>query len=229
MVRRGRLTGSGLVIFSQVPVVRSIRRTFHERGSRLWDSDAHASKGFTMVELGGPAEGVEVVVTHLHAGGWGIGHRSPDHGAEMRSAQLRQLVDVVGSAHRPGNLLLVGGDFNVDPDRPSADEPDVTAAMAALGLVDLWSAHGSGPGWTAPGHRLEELAAPDLADDRFAADAVGHLDRQHELQRIDLVFGPSDLHDVVIRRRGFPAPDMATSRLTTLSDHLALHVEVPLG
>ena len=228
LARRGRLTGSGLAVFTGLPVVRSLRRTFHTRGSRLFDSDAHASKGFTMVELGGAAEGVEVVVTHLHAGGWGVGRRSPQHGARVRAEQLRQLVDLVGSAHRDGNRLFVGGDFNVDPDRPRPGEPDVAAVLAELGVVDLWVAHGAGPGWTSPGHRLVDLARPDPADDRFADDGVGHLDRRDELQRIDLVFGPPGLKDVVVRRRGFPAPDLVTSRLRTLSDHVALHLEVGL-
>lgn len=222
--RRGARAGSGLLILSAGPHIRRVvTHTFARAGHRLFDADAWAAKGVLFVELDVGGVGVEIALTHLIAGGFGFHPRSTSVVARIRAAQVAELCEVLRSAHRPGNVLLVGGDMNTDPDARAADspDPDLAATFAEFGLGDWWTAHGTGPGWTSPGERFDDLVRPDPVDPRFVDDAPSVLPRPDELQRIDLVFGPvggpeaggeaggegapgARIDSVRIRRRGFP-------------------------
>ena len=235
--RSSGAAGSGLVTMAGPGrIVRSRSRAFSRQGSKWRDSDAWSAKGalVTEVELPGVPGNLEVVSTHLIAGGDvadTAGHRRATE--EVRFAQVAEVLSEARAAHRWGNASLIVGDFNVQAGTPAGDRLEV--AMRAAGYRDLWLDHGVGPGWTCDAIALgEAITAPDPADDRFCADPAP----PHEgADRIDYAFlqmPESDSPPVTVRalrRRVFPRtpdkPEHGTMGL--LSDHVALHLDLTIG
>jgi endonuclease/exonuclease/phosphatase family metal-dependent hydrolase len=244
-------TSSGLLTFARHPIVRTEQVVFRTRGRRLRDSDVWSRKGVLMVELDlGLPGNLEVFSTHLFYGGdllWsGARHRSPEI-AEVRQAQVHELLGFVDAVHHPANVALVVGDFNIDAEGRGADgwaQPGEGAEAAALlrgmfddaGFDDAWTSVGDGPGWTcdlveAPDERFE----PDPAEPHLCAEPAPAALPGDQLSRIDHAYlqrpTPSHRLDVRIgrfRRRAFPRSEQAPDHdvMATLSDHLGLHLEL---
>lgn len=233
-------------------VVRTDQHRFEARGERLWDADAWSNKGVLLVEVDPRPQGdtaaapagsghVELYSTHLF---WGAGMLSGspanDHERRhrVRMAQVDELLGFVERTHRPENVPIVVGDFNVrvhdveQPEHPNHWYEDLAARMARFDLVDTWAAAGVGPGHTCGAERdpfdEDDPDAPGrLLDD--AAEPEGRPDRE----RIDYcwVQRPQHTHEVEVsygrpRRRAFHRESGAArrDRMPRLSDHLALEV-----
>ncbi len=242
-----RPVGSGLMTLvdtRRLDVVATAHHAYRSGGD-LRDSDTYATKGalFTRVRLEGGAE-VDLVSTHLLAGGEmlplpGASDHARHHRARM--AQVDELVEFVLAERDHANPLLVMGDFNVaahdrrTPEDPTAYYRDLLAHLAPLELVDLWAHQGVGPGPTSSFRRGDHLptdpvlpdAVVDTDDDTRAADGPG--------DRIDyLWYAPpwrrSRTTAVLDRPRrwAFPGRPAKGGPAGTLSDHLALSVDVHL-
>jgi endonuclease/exonuclease/phosphatase family metal-dependent hydrolase len=84
------------------------------------------------------APGVEVdaYVTHL------TDRNEQSGGIAIRQHQARELTEWVQQTSRPGNGVLIGGDFNDVP------ESETIGAIIGAGFIDLHAAAGSAPGYT---------------------------------------------------------------------------------
>ncbi|MCU1370267.1 MAG: hypothetical protein JWO77_1461 [Ilumatobacteraceae bacterium] len=232
--------GSGLatLVAPGAPVVRSARHAYRSGGD-LRDSDTFATKGalFVSVRVDDGVPPIEVVSTHLIAGGDlfpvpGAEDPARHHAARMR--QVDELVAFVEAHHDPASPLLVVGDFNVQahdadpalPD-PQARYRDLAERLARLGLVDVWAGHGTGPGHTCTFTDPAELPADPDEPDRVADDpdddpvtAPG--------ERIDylwLAVPPGRSVEVERPRRwAFAGRGVTGGPAGSLSDHLALSV-----
>jgi len=240
-----RRQGSGLaaLVAPERKVVRTARHAYRSGGD-LRDSDTFATKGAQLVAVE-VAEGlppVEVVSTHLFAGGDlfpvpGADDASRHHEARMR--QVDELVAFVQEHHDPASPLLVVGDFNVQAhdDDPTLPEPqaryrDLAERLAGIGLVDVWAGHGVGAGSTCTFDDPSDLPPdPDEPDqvlddpDSSPATAPG--------ERIDYLWlsTPAGL-DVVVdrpRRWSFTGRGVQGGPAGSLSDHLALSVTLRLS
>ncbi|WP_421120781.1 endonuclease/exonuclease/phosphatase family protein [Aquihabitans daechungensis] len=244
--RRGlRLQGSGLATLA-APGVRVVRSTQHayRAGGDLRDSDTFATKGIQLVavEVGDDPVPLEIISTHLIAGGDlfpipGADDVARHHAARMR--QVDELVAFIEAEHDPASPLLVVGDFNVmahdaDPalPDPQARYRDLAERLARVGLTDVWAAHGVGPGHTCTFRSAEDLPAdPDERDqvdddpDASPADAPG--------ERIDylwLAVPPGTTIGVDRPRRwAFTGRGVRGGPAGSLSDHLALSVTLRIS
>ncbi|MCU1355019.1 MAG: endonuclease/exonuclease/phosphatase [Acidimicrobiales bacterium] len=244
--RRGlKVAGSGLATLvdrTRADVVFVARHQYRSGGD-FRDSDTFASKGalLTTVRMSPDLPDLDVVSTHLIAGGDLLpipGHDDQVRHHRARMAQADELVDFVTREHDPDNVLLVVGDFNVvfhDPD-PSLADPrsryeDLSARLTAIGLEDVWLAHGSGPGDSCSFARPTDLPPADddpdaVADDPEADPATS------PGERIDYVWlrRPAGvLVDVARPRRwAFPGRGPQGGRAGSLSDHLAVSTTLTL-
>lgn len=231
-------------------VTRVSGQPFHTHGHHLQDADAWATKGVAMVELSpvspndssttAAAPGIEIVVTHMFAGGLGITRPDRARAARLRMRQMTELVDLVSAWHRRDNALIVCGDFNINfaervaGSHTFGEAQFARAALGQLGLVDAWDLAGKGEGWTSHHSRLDALCRPDPTDPRFADDSDDNgpePDDPHE--RLDAIFLPEpgspgpQVEVRKIRRRAFPTTEpRAWKPVSTLSDHMALHLEL---
>lgn len=240
--QRGRIKsqGSGLATLAgpSTTVVRTAEHAFRSGGD-LRDSDTFATKGALLVavRVAEHLPPVEVVSTHLIAGGDlfpvpGADDASRHHEARMR--QVDELASFVEAEHDPASPLLVVGDFNVDahdPD-PALPEPqaryrDLAERLARLGLVDVWAAHGTGPG-----HTCTFTDASDLPPDPDEPDQVVDDPTDDPAtapgQRIDYLWLASPPGTTVEvdrpRRWAFSGRGVQGGPAGSLSDHLALSV-----
>lgn len=244
------LTSSGLATLSAHPIVRSATHVLRHRGRRLRDSDVWASKGVLLTEVDlGQAGNLELYSTHLMYGGDLVRsearHRNPElH--DVRQAQVEELLAFVDATHRPGNVALVVGDFNIDAEgrgpngrAPSVEGADAAARLAEsmdrAGFDDVWARWGEGPGWTCDLLAEPERFPTDPSEPDLCAEPADPSRPGDHLARIDLAFLQRAVpgHDVEvevqrIRRRPFERPADARSRdlITTMSDHLGLHLEL---
>jgi endonuclease/exonuclease/phosphatase family metal-dependent hydrolase len=187
----------------------------------------------TEIELPGPGANLELVSTHLIAGG-DLADTSRHRRAtdEVRFAQVEDVLAEADVAHRPGNLILVVGDFNVPAGGPAGDR--LHEVMDAAGYRDLWLDHGAGPGWTCDALVVgEPVTTPDLEDGRFCEEPAAH---HPDAERLDYAFiGSAPPQPAVtvqsMRRRVFPrssdCPEYESMPL--LSDHVALHLDLTVG
>jgi endonuclease/exonuclease/phosphatase family metal-dependent hydrolase len=244
------LTSSGLLSFAGHPIVRQQAIAYRQRGRKLLDSDAWANKGALMVEvdLGLPGN-LEVYSTHVFFGGDLVRsdarHRSPEL-PRIRQAQVQELLGFVDAVHRPENVALVVGDFNIDaegrgPDGLAEAGVGVQAAERLrrsfddAGFDDAWALVGEGPGWTCDLVEAPEGFGLDEDDpDHCAEPAPPRRPGQH-LSRIDHAYlqrpVPSHRLEVQVdrlRRRPFTraADAPGRDRIATGSDHLGLHLEL---
>jgi endonuclease/exonuclease/phosphatase family metal-dependent hydrolase len=238
---------SGLfTVVDGLPLTRTEQLRYQTRGDRRHDADAWSNKGALLVEvdpLGGSAGKVEIYSTHLLFGTGLLPGRlaaDPERRHQLRMQQVDELVAFVAGAHRPENLVVVVGDFNVPAHdaaqgrRPDRWRLDLTSRMARLGLVDAWIERGVGPGPTYgradAGFDDEDPDCPGrLADDPARAEAGA------ERARIDYIWVQSASleHRLEVsigrpRRRAFPRPADAPdhARLPRLSDHLAVELDL---
>jgi hypothetical protein len=165
--------GSGLAILSRTPPGgRTASIVYGERGRRLFDSDAWADKGALGVEVGG----VEVVVTHLLAGGDLPSRDEARVLAARRRRQVDELLAFVDGFHAGDGPTIVAGDFNIDAD----DEEGrwLAERFGERGFVDAWPAAGEGDGRTNADGRIDyvfvrgaDIESCEVAMPERAADA----------------------------------------------------------
>jgi endonuclease/exonuclease/phosphatase family metal-dependent hydrolase len=238
---RRRHSTSGLATLvdrHRVELVRVAELHYHRVGD-LRDSDVLASKGalLTAVRIHPDLPPVEVVSTHLFAGGEllplpGARDQARHHAARM--AQVDELVGFIGREHDPASPLLVVGDFNVAAHDPDPTLPDPTVRYRDLahrlewaGLRDLWADHGVGPGPTCSFTDEAHLPQDPEEPDRVADDPDGH-PLESPGERIDYLWlaTPDGLTVEVERPRrwAFHGRDAVGGPAGSLSDHLALSV-----
>ena len=240
------LKSSGLVTILDGPIlVRRAAHRFRQRGAYRRDADAFSNKGVLLTEVDVGARGnVEIYSTHLIAGNDFLRKRPGGPyraNADLRQQQADELVGFIGRSHRAGNAAVVVGDFNVPADDQSDADPGaqyqaLCDAMAGAGFDDLWTAHGSGPGFTGLGQPIGVTCRPDpVAPDLCAEPADPS--NESSAARIDYAWlqrpvSPGTPHISVrsFRRRAFrrdPRTD-GYRDLPFLSDHLALDLELAI-
>ena len=244
--RKGlKLTGSGLATLVDQARARVtfVARHAYRSGGDLRDSDTFATKGalLTTIEVDPAFPSVDLVSTHLFAGGDlfpipGHDDQRRHHAARMR--QVDELVRFVEDEHDPGHVLLIVGDFNVqaydrDPQAadPTGDHRDLVAHLEPLGLTDVWAAHGIGPGPTCTFPTADRLPPDPDKPDAVLDDPEGPvLDPPSE--RIDYLWlhVPDGVQVDVGRPRrwAFPGRSVRGGPGGSLSDHLALSTTLTL-
>lgn len=241
--RRGlKTTGSGLATLV-APGVEVLRTEGHayRSGGDLRDSDTFATKGalLTTVRSAPDATPVDVVSTHLLAGGDlfpvpGANDADRHHAARMR--QVDELVAFVRRVHHPDHVLALVGDFNVQSRTPGAADPsarydDLARHLAPLSVRDAWADHGVGAGATctfaSPTDLPVDPGDPDLVvddPDEGPTPAAG--------ERIDYLWlappAGATLDIGRPRRWAFPGRGVTGGPAGSLSDHLALSVTVSI-
>lgn len=112
----GKFETSGLfTISTSFKPNRTAHFSFKEDGDELGDTDAHANKGVLLTEFdfGFDTGNLELYSTHLFAGG-DILSRSELSKLIIQLEQVDELVKFVNRMHRPRNVIMVVGDFNID-------------------------------------------------------------------------------------------------------------------
>ena len=244
--RRHRFTGSGLMTLAApaVTVLRTARHAYLSGGDRR-DSDTLATKGalLTRIRLGDDAPALDVVSTHLLAGGELLpipGHDDTVRHHAARMAQVDELVSFIRRERRADTPVLLLGDFNVrahDPE-PSLERPtdryqDLAGRLAPLGFSDLWDSQGVGPGSTCTFTRAAdippEVADPDLVvDDPEAGATTAPGERIDHLWLAPAADGSIEVAADRPRRWAFPGRPARGGPAGSLSDHLALSVTLTL-
>ncbi|HRW38778.1 MAG: hypothetical protein KDB04_10895 [Acidimicrobiales bacterium] len=240
--QRLRLQSSGLMalVAPGVELLRTERHAYRSGGD-LRDSDTYATKGALLTTIrsraGGPP--VDLISTHLFAGGDLLPIPGADDAARhhlARMAQVDELVGFIERVHDPDHVLVVAGDLNVRADDPdprlaSPDERyrDLAAHLDRAGLHDVWADHGRGPGPTCT------FADPaDLPPDPDEPDRVVDRDDDASGERIDYLWlriPPSIEGRVAVgrpRRWAFSGRGVRGGPAGSLSDHLALSVALHL-
>ena len=243
--RRPRLTASGLaaLVGPDVTLVRSSSHAYRSGGD-LRDSDTFATKGaqFVAVRVREDLPPLEVISTHLFAGGDLFPVPGADDVGRHHAARMRQVDELVGfieQQHDPASPLLVVGDFNVmatDPDPilpdPQARYRDLAEHLDRAGLTDVWAEHGVGPGHTCTFATADDLPPDPDEPDQVADDPDGSPDEAPG-ERIDYLWlsTPPDLTVEVDRPRrwAFSGRGVEGGPAGSLSDHLALSVTLRLA
>ncbi len=235
---RRRSTGSGLVTFvdeARAHLLHTAHHAFVAGGDRR-DSDTFATKGALLVRVRvAPGVILDVVSTHLFAGGDLLPLPGADDQARHHSARMGQVDELVAFVQRerdPAAVLLLAGDFNVqahnhDLADPGADLRDLADRLAPLQVTDLWAEHGVGPGHTCTFSSPADLPPDPAEPDQVADDHEVH---PHAApgERIDYLWlaPPADGSVAVAadrpRRWAFPGRGARGGHGGSLSDHLAL-------
>ena len=135
--------GSGLYILSRHPIVAKATREFKSYPNCSgWDCFANKGVQFARILVPGLPRPVDLFNTHLQAG-------RDDPPARRR--QVKILVEFFREHHQPGNPVVFGGDFNIQPlrDRESYDEFVGGPGLASSGkhCLDRGCTHSSDTGW----------------------------------------------------------------------------------
>ena len=246
-----RWTGSGLMTVADPTMDAGVRIEMavphrYRAGGDLRDSDTFATKGALLTRLragGAEAPGLDLVTTHLFAGGDllpvpGADDHMRHH--EVRMKQVDELVAFIAEEHDQSLPLLLMGDFNIrfhDTREgfvdPGASYRDLTARLGPLGLHDLWLSRGEGPGHTCTFEHPSEL--PPAHDEPDAvADEPGPEPDAVTSERIDHAWlaAPADGSPAAavtaMRRWAFPGREVTGGPAGSLSDHLGLSVDLAL-
>jgi hypothetical protein len=143
------LTGSGLFFLAKN---RNITRTetmiYDDRGERNRDSDAWSNKGVMLNEIDLGFARVEFFQTHLYYGGGikdnlpgflpGFKDPSTDDRFGVWRAELGELADFYRRRHRPENVAIITGDFNMSGSS-LREYLEIRRVMDGLGMRDLWA------------------------------------------------------------------------------------------
>lgn len=105
--RPGKLTGGGLHVLSDLPILDVVSAPF----SACAGLDCFANKGVMLVRLQGPDGPLEVVNTHLNSRR--ASRAAPERARRAHNRQMDELLGFIAVHATPGRPLLIGGDFNV--------------------------------------------------------------------------------------------------------------------
>lgn len=246
--RRAPLLGasSGLLTIVDGPrITRTATHEFRHRGVLWRDADPLAAKGVLLAEIdAGAAGNLEVYSTHLMAGNDFLKRRDGAYGSitAVRHRQVDEVVEFVGQCHRPENVALLVGDFNLvaahsDEAPPAHVYGGLRDRLDRAGFDDVWAGHGSGPGYTYcdRGHPADACRLDPVAPELCAEPAAPPAGKG--AKRIDYAWlqRPDPAHRArvtvrSVRRRSFPRSPGAEGygRVPHLSDHLGLHLELSL-
>ncbi|MEM7488868.1 MAG: endonuclease/exonuclease/phosphatase family protein [Pseudomonadota bacterium] len=136
----------GLATFLRrgVPVIGQVQGFVHGAWSADGYGDHPRSRTAHGVRLWDDGLGRAVSVLHMH----GLRDLGGKGDTPARAAQARRLAEMAGGLARPGDALVVCGDFNVEPGSETFD------ILGALGLSDLVTGRGFA------GTRTAEYAKP---------------------------------------------------------------------
>lgn len=136
--------GSGLLFLAKNhPIIRTESRIYDNRGDRKRDSDAWSNKGIMMNELNLGFASIEFFQTHLFYGGGigivpGVDDPSPAEKMDVWRAELNELTDFYREHHRPENISIITGDFNMSG-ASLREYVEIRHVMDGLGMRDAWA------------------------------------------------------------------------------------------
>lgn len=144
------LNSSGLLFLAKNRnIVRTERMIYDNRGDRIRDMDPWSNKGAMLNEVDLGFGRIEFFQTHLFYGGGiadnvplahfvGIEDPTPAERMAVQRAELRQLADFYREHHRPENVAIITGDFNMSGSNLH-EYVEVRHVMDDLGMRDLWA------------------------------------------------------------------------------------------
>merc|ERR1712059_194001 len=131
---------SGLAVVSKVPFSDVEFHSFDDHGDFFWDYEYFLRRGAgrVRIELSGGSKTADIYVTSL---------ASNTYNYYYRQRQAQQLADWVVSSD--ADLVVVGGDFNVDP----RDGEDTYKTISGIGLINSGEEFykGDKAKWLSPG------------------------------------------------------------------------------
>lgn len=139
--------GSGLILFSQHPIVSS--KCIHFKD--LVGEDQLSQKGFLLARISIGSQTITVCQAHLQADATVL--TSPKACVEARASNIKQVLDEIATIPRDEPVLLLG-DLNVIGEdaqqKPTAEYQSLREKMGQAGLGDAYRVvHGtSGPGYS---------------------------------------------------------------------------------
>ena len=160
--------GLATFVHRRFPVIGQVQGFVHKDYSPDGYGDHPRSRSAHAVRLFDPVRKRSLTVTQMH------GLRDPrgKHDTPERAAQARRLLDICTRASRPGDLRIICGDFNVEPDS------ETLAALADAGFVELVTSRGL------PGTRNALYPKPG----RFADYML--MDQPHMVRRFEVLYSP---------------------------------------
>lgn len=272
----GGTLSSLFTISHSFPITRSAQHTYENKGKAFTinpligprfdvslDSDFYANKGVLLTEIDTGFGRVEVFSTHLMFGGGlpkaaetianaatpigdHISESNPEERFPIQLRQIEELIQFYRVNHRPQNIAIICGDFNIDGS--NADKvAQLKNRLAAIGMKDAWA---DGPfvnnlagGQTARNDddetKLQEAnfvnVCTELANHSDYCDDTlgpGHAPPPDCVGRFDYIFveDPQPLHECNVdlsrvRRRQFRRVQDSEGQFF-LSDHLGLETTV---
>lgn len=149
--------GLATFVHRSLPVIGQVQGFVHKDYGPDGYGDHPRSRSAHGIRVYDHDRGRAVAITHMH----GLRDLSGKHDTPERAVQARKLLDMSRQLVQPGDLEVVCGDFNVEP------ESETLEILRAAGLVDLVTAGGF-PGtrnshYTKPGRFADYLMVSDPA------------------------------------------------------------------
>lgn len=142
----------GIAVLSRWPVTEYAVRPLRTEPPQARAGGSYEPRGALIGRTAGPAGVIRVLNTHLDAS-------RDDH---YRRQEVRQVLALADSLRSMGDLVLVGGDFNAEPDS------EVIRTMLDAGWRDAWAVCGALDGNTFPASepikRIDYLFIPPGRD-----------------------------------------------------------------
>lgn len=245
------LAGSGLYfLLKNWRINRVEEKEFSNQGDRGKDSDAWSKKGilFNAIDFG--LGELEIFQTHLYYGG-GIPlmpEPSSEERINVQRAQLAELRDFYRKHHRPENVAIVTGDFNLSGSN-IRQYAEIRRCIDSMNLQDVWAwdvyKHQPSGGLTCRftdgdisawqrdfREQCDQLTQPNCQGRRcqYCVDRLPIPRSRDGVGRYDFVFieRPTPVHRYNLEisrvlRRPFPR-QASTDGESFLSDHLGLEL-----
>lgn len=105
-----KVTGSGLIILSDLPFIHAANRPFKSRDCTSWD--CYSNKGMALVNMNIGGQLISFVTTHMNAG-------EGEKKDLMRVHQIEDAARFLNDYYNTNHPLVFAGDFNTKPHRDS--------------------------------------------------------------------------------------------------------------